>query len=77
MDSAILAALRGDLERAVRLFAAGEKLRDESGAMLANVVEAWQAPAVDAIRAASTRLAGAREEGRRLSREEAVALAVT
>jgi tetratricopeptide (TPR) repeat protein len=77
MDSAMLAALRGDLERAVRLFAAGEKLRDESGAMLANVVEAWQAPAVDAIRAASTRLAGAREEGRRLSREEAVALAVT
>jgi predicted ATPase/class 3 adenylate cyclase len=77
MDSAMLAALRGDLERAVRLFAAGEKLRDESGAMLANVVEAWQVPAVDAIRAASTQLAGARDDGRRLSREEAVALAVT
>jgi tetratricopeptide (TPR) repeat protein len=77
MDSAMLAALRGDLERAVRLFAAGERLRDESGAMLANVVEAWQVPAVDAIRAASTQLAGARQEGRRLSREEAVALAVT
>jgi hypothetical protein len=47
MDSAILAALGGDLDRAVRLFAASEQLAE------------------------------AREEGRRLSREEAVVLAVS
>lgn len=76
MDSAILAALRGDLERAVRLFAAGERLRDESGAMLANVIENWQLPAADVVREASGRLTEAREAGARLTRDEAVALAL-
>ena len=77
MDSAILAALGGDLDRAVRLFAASEKVRDESGATLASIIETRQLPAVDVVRAASEQLAEAREEGRRLSREEAVALAVS
>ncbi|HEX4743245.1 MAG TPA: adenylate/guanylate cyclase domain-containing protein [Candidatus Limnocylindria bacterium] len=76
MDSAILAALRGDLERAVRLFAAGERVRDESGAMLANVIENWQLPAVDVVRDASARLTDARVEGGRLTRDEAIALAL-
>jgi len=76
MDSAMLAALRGDLERAVRLFAAGERLRDESGAMLANVIEQWQLPAADVVRDASERLTEARSEGARLTRAEAVALAL-
>jgi hypothetical protein len=76
MDSAILAALGGDLDRAVRLFAASEKVRDESGATLASIIEIRQLPGVDAVRAASEQFAEAREEGRRLSREEAVALAV-
>ena len=76
MDSAILAALGGDLDRAVRLFAASEKVRDESGATLASIIETRQLPAVDVVRAASEQLAEAREEGRRLSRDEAVALAV-
>jgi hypothetical protein len=76
MDSAILAALGGDLDRAVRLFAASEKVRDESGATLASIIEIRQLPGVDAVRAASEQLAEAREQGRRLSREEAVALAV-
>ena len=76
LDSAMLAALRGDLERAVRLVGAGEKLRDESGAMLADVIETWQLPGVELIRDAASRLPQAREEGRRLSREEAIALAL-
>ncbi|MBA3375403.1 MAG: hypothetical protein H0U00_06255 [Actinobacteria bacterium] len=74
MDSAMLAALRGDLDRAVRLFAAAEKVRDESGARLANVIETWQLPAADLIRAATAQLGEAREEGRRMSRDEAIAL---
>jgi tetratricopeptide (TPR) repeat protein len=76
MDSAMLAALRGDLERAVRLFAAGERLRDESGAMLANVIEQWQLPAADVVREASGRLTAARAAGARLTRDEAVRLAL-
>jgi len=76
LDSAMLAAFQGDLERAVRLFAAAEKVRDESGAGLANVIETWQMPAVDLVREATSRLPEAREEGRRLTREEAVALAL-
>jgi len=74
MDSAMLSALRGDLERAVRLFAAGEKVRDESGAMLANLIEQWQLPAADQVREASARLPQIREEGLRLSRGEAIAM---
>ena len=76
MDSAMLAALRGDLERAVRLFAAGERLRDESGAMLANVIEQWQLPAADLVREESAKRREAREGGARLTREEAVVLAL-
>ena len=77
MDSAIVAALGGDLGRAVRLFAACEKLRDESGAMLMNTIETRQLPAVDLVREATERLHEAREEGRRLSREDAIALALS
>ena len=76
MDSAILATLRGDLGRAVRLFAAGERLRDESGAMLANLVEEWQLPAADLIREATERDPDGRAAGRALTREEAIALAL-
>ena len=77
MDSAVLAALRGDLDRAVRLHAAGEKVRDESGAMLANLLETWQLPAIDLVQEAKERLGDANEEGRRLTREEAIALALS
>ncbi|HEV2009760.1 MAG TPA: tetratricopeptide repeat protein [Candidatus Limnocylindria bacterium] len=77
MDSAILAALGGDLDRAVRLFAACEKVRDESGATLANIIDTRQLPAVDLVREATERLDDAREEGRRLSREDAIALALS
>lgn len=76
MDSAMLAAMRGDPERAARLFAAGEKVRDESGAMLANVIEAWQLPAIDQVREATLRFPVARGEGAALSREAAIALAL-
>ena len=77
MDSAALAALGGDLDRAVRLFAACEKLRDESGATLANTIDTRQLPAVELVRDATERLDGAREAGRRLSREDAITLALS
>ncbi len=73
-DSASLAALSGDLDQAVRIFSAAEKVRDESGVLLANLIESWQMPAVDLIRGAASRLVEAREEGRRLSRDAAIAL---
>ena len=73
-DSASLAALTGDLDHAVRIFSAAEKVRDESGVLLANLIESWQMPAVDLIREAASRLVEAREEGRRLSRDAAIAL---
>ena len=77
LDAAMLAALRGDPVRAVRLFAAGEKVRDESGAMLADLIETWQLPGVELIRDAAAQLPDVLAEGRRLSREEAVALALS
>ena len=76
MDSAMLAALGGDLDRAVRLFAAGERVRDESGAMLANVIEQWQLPAAELVREESVKRTESREAGARLTRDDAVALAL-
>lgn len=76
MDAAVLAALREDLDRAVRLFAAAERLRDESGAGLADQIEQWQLPATAAIKEAALRRADAQAAGARLSREEAIALAL-
>ncbi len=77
MDSAVLAVLGGDLARGVRLFAACEKLRDESGATLANTIDARQLPGIDLVRDATERLDVAREEGHHLSRDDAIALALS
>lgn len=76
MDAGVNAGLGGDFDRAVKLFAAGEKLRDETGMRLADQVEQWQLPLADRIRAESGERPAAADAGRALSRAEAIALAV-
>ena len=74
--TALQAQALGDLDRAVRLLAAGERLRDESGAMLASVIEQWQLPGVEALLAAAASSPAAQQAGRSMSRADAVALAL-
>ena len=76
LDAALQAQALGDVDRAVRLLAAGERLRDESGAMLASLIEQWQLPGVEALLASAASSPAAREAGRSMSRADAVALAL-
>lgn len=76
LDAAMLAALEQDLDRAVTLYSAVARLRDESGAGLADVLDRWQMPAADVVRAATEERLEPARRGRAMSREEAIAYAL-
>ena len=76
MDAGVNAALAGDLDRAVRLFSAGERIRDETGARLADVIEQWQLPAAELLRSETAKRTEAARAGRAMTRAEAIALAL-